>query len=222
MCLVRGGRWCLVAAFPPARPRRDRPAGRGTRETRTRGGRGTGLSDCSRGTRRGRLRVAAIFTVAGRGRIALEGSGRAAGEQRSVSSSSRAVSSSSSRSTDPRVTRLTSVFRLALSAYIPLLANASNHGCMVRCSNRPYGGTGRRTRRPHIHRPPIRRYGEEGDYGAAGLRRGVPFSNKALTRSLDPHPVLRLAYNVGEPHLPHVVWYSAAGIGRRETVVEQV
>jgi len=81
------------------------------------GGRGTGLSDCSRGTRRGRLRVAAIFTVAGRGRVALEGSGRAAGEQRSVSSSSRAVSSSSSRSTDPRVTRLTSVFRLALSAY---------------------------------------------------------------------------------------------------------
>ena len=38
------------------------------------------------------------------------------GEQRSVSSSSRAVSSSSSRSTDPRVTSLTLVFRLALSA----------------------------------------------------------------------------------------------------------
>ena len=45
LCLVRGGRWCLVAAFPPARPHRDRPAGRGTRETRARGGRGTGLSD---------------------------------------------------------------------------------------------------------------------------------------------------------------------------------
>ena len=64
--------------------------------------------------------------------------------QRSRQSSSRAVSSSSSRSTDPRVTRLTSVFRLALSAWtssqIPTSpAHPSGcHGCAVFPPHSPF------------------------------------------------------------------------------------